>query len=123
MPTKCRKSIPTLTRKMGRSLKFLFIYEPLAELGYTFLRWADNRRKGKTVSEFWSYVWAILLYGEINGRVPLADIENGWRKGTWFEFKGKKPGWQGPVYLDTEYGTLYKGRKILKDTRVDWPTQ
>lgn len=80
-----------------RILLFLFVYEPLAEIAYTLLRWADNKRKGKVVSEFWTYMWVMVLYGEVNGYVPLGDIDREWRDGTWFEHRGKHPGYLGAV--------------------------
>lgn len=98
---------------MKRLIAKLLLIDAVVELTWVLLKWSDNKRKGKTVSDFWSYMWVMFIYGEVNGRVPLEDIERGWREGTWFEYRGKRRGWRGPVCIDTPYGTIYKGRKVL----------
>lgn len=65
-------------------------WEALGEFLWACLRYLDNRRKNKPLSSPWDYWWAMIVYGIINGTVPLSDIEREWREGTPYEYKGKR---------------------------------
>lgn len=68
---------------------FLLVWEPLAEGIWAWLRYLDNRRKNKPLTPPWDYLWAMALYGCVNGHVPLSDIEREWREGTPYAYRGR----------------------------------
>jgi hypothetical protein len=69
---------------------FLFVWEPLAEGVWAWLRYLDNRRKNKPLTPPWDYIWAMMMYGVVNGHIPLADIEREFREGTPYAYRGRR---------------------------------
>jgi hypothetical protein len=51
-------------------MKFLFIYEPMAELGWGFLRYLDWRRKKLPIRDPYHKAWCYILYSIVGGYGP-----------------------------------------------------
>lgn len=69
---------------------FLFVYDPVLEGFWAWLRYLDNRRKNKPLTQPWDYLWTMVCYGVINAHVHISEIEREWREGTPYEYKGKR---------------------------------
>lgn len=101
-------------------LIFLLVWEPMAEGLWTWLRYLDNRRKNKPLSPPWDYLWAMCVYGVINGHVPLEDIEREWREGTPYAYRGRRHldpdlvGVDRMKHLDSSY-TIVGQRRAHED--------
>lgn len=66
-----------------RALWFLLFYEPLAEAIWASLRYLDNRRKGKPLSDPWQRIWMKVWYDSQYGCSTLEGDPSGDFTLTW----------------------------------------
>lgn len=76
----------TCGKLLGRAL----VADAVISGSVAWLRYLDNRRKNKPLTPPWDYLWAMCVYGVINGHVHLSEIEREWRDGTPFAYRGRR---------------------------------